>query len=70
MPEPVSVTADAGADIESEIRSTEEAINAAAASGKDTTRARNHLRLATFFGKKGDTAKAMDYCRKAKEAVK
>jgi len=70
LPEQPSVTNVAGADIEAELTSADAAIQAAAAGGKDVTRAKNHLRLANFFARKGDSPKAMDYCRKAREAVK
>ncbi len=52
-----------------ELEATEAAVNAAAATGKDVTRARNHLRLAKFFNNKGDVQKTNDYCRKTKEAI-
>jgi hypothetical protein len=69
LPEPASLTSDVGAGIGSELQSTEAAVETASANGKDVTRARNHLRLAKFFANKGDQAKSMDYCKKAKESL-
>ena len=70
LPEQPSVTSEAGADIEAELQSADAAIQEAVAAGKDVTRAKNHLRLANFFARKGDSPKAMDYCKKAREAAK
>jgi hypothetical protein len=65
QPEPYGV----GSGYTSDLEATEAAVNAAASSGKDVTRARNHLRLAKFFNNKGDMQKTNDYCRKANEAI-
>ena len=70
LPEPASLTSEVGTGIESELQSTEAAVETASANGKDVTRARNHLRLGKFFANKGDQAKAMDYCKKAKESIR
>jgi hypothetical protein len=64
------LTSDVGAGIGSELEGTEDAVDTASANGKDVTRARNHLRLAKFFANKGDKAKVMDYCKKAKESIR
>jgi len=70
LPEQPSVTTEAGSDIEAELRSVDAIVQEATAAGKDVTRAKNHMRLANFFARKGDSAKAFDYCKKAREAVK
>ena len=59
----------AGEEVGSELQATEALVDKASTSGKDVTRAKNHLRLAKFFHNKGDRTKALDYCRKAKEAI-
>ena len=70
LSEPAPLTSDVGAGIGSELEGTEDAVDTASANGKDVTRARNHLRLAKFFANKGDKAKVMDYCKKAKESIR
>jgi hypothetical protein len=70
LPEPAPLTSDVGVGIESELQSTEAAVESASASGKDVAKARNLMRLAKFFANKGDQAKAMDYCKKAKESIR